>query len=137
MNRLGDTAWAPSSYRSVGIPRDPFDAINDALTRGCCRRRFEAHIDPSGCACTRKIFGWFGAAALLEKITTDDVRWSKLESLIENHVRKLETKMEKMLSGVVRASLVAVLQSPLHGKRPALLKLKKGGPLPRTRPLLP
>jgi len=75
----------------------------------------------------------------LEKITTDDVRWSKLESLslIKNHVRKLETKMEKMLSGVVRASLVAVLQSPLHGKRPALLKLKKGGPLPRTRPLLP
>jgi len=71
----------------------------------------------------------------LEKITTDDVRWSKLESLslIKNHVRKLETKMEKMLSGVVRASLVAVLQSPLHGKRPALLKLKKGGPLPRTR----
>ena len=84
-----------------------------------------------------KIFGRGGAAALLEKITTDDFRGSKLESCIKNQVRKLEKNMGKLFSDVVRASLVAVLQSPLHGERPTLLKLKKGEPLPLIRPPYP
>ena len=130
-DRLGAVAWAelPGTFR---------EAINDALTRGgaveVSSRRVLTLADAYVCA---KIFGRGGAAALLEEITTDDVRGSKLKGCINYHVRNLEKNVGIFFCKVDQASLVAVLQSPLHGERPTLLKLKKGEPLPLIRPPLP